>query len=658
VKTTRTSLASGTEVRPHRGKRPVAAGLSLLLLLAFVSVTPAGVVYQQPPNPNGGTHQSAVWGENGSDWDQWVWDSFILPTTQTIREIQWRGGYFRGPVNVTQFEISIWPSIPANIEPDIIAGPLVRFVVPGNSNETSAGTVGGVPMFDYKFTLPAGFTAQAGTKYWVQIFAYQPGLPGWGFADATNGNFSHFRCISAAADKFYQTAPGDCAFTLLDQATVPVTIAVRSNPTSGGSVTGGGTFAPGTMVTVTATPASARTFVNWTEAGVIVSTAASYAFPADGHRTLVANFAGQGGGTFTITAIANPGVGGNVGGAGTFNPGELVDLDASPADGLQLVSWTENGEIVSTQARYQFPATRDRTLMANFTNPMQQYFIYLQANPTNGGDVWGTGTYAGGTQVWLYAVPYEGFHFVNWKQGNTVVSTQPEFLLTVVLTTGLTATFAPDPVITATAAPPQGGSVQGGGPYAPGSQVSLTASSAIGYIFTNWTESAAVVSTSQVYVFPASSNRSLVANFVALNHLITASASPPNGGEVFGAGVYGHGAPVTLTALTASGNYFVNWTLGEAVVSTEAAFSFEALADYALVAHFATAPELKIQSENAGVLVVSWPAGAGSWVLQETTDLTNATWSDSTRAITLSNGWWRVTASTAEGPHFFRLAQP
>jgi List-Bact-rpt repeat protein len=141
----------------------------------------------------------------------------------------------------------------------------------------------------------SGFHAAAGTKYWVQIYAYQNALPDWDLAAGLNGDGGYLRCISAAADKFYQHMSGDCAWALLDQATAPVTISVSASPASGETVSGGGTYTPGTSITV-ATPASGPDFINWTEAGAIVSTAASYTFNADGPRALVDSFTAGGGG--------------------------------------------------------------------------------------------------------------------------------------------------------------------------------------------------------------------------------------------------------------------------------------------------------------------------------------------------------------------------
>ena len=82
--------------------------------------------------------------------------------------------------------------------------------------------------------------------------------------------------------------------------TTPVTqytISVSANNSDHGTVSGGGTFNEGSSRTVTATANSGYKFVNWTEAGVQVSTNANYTFTVSKNRTLVANFE-----TLTIVA--------------------------------------------------------------------------------------------------------------------------------------------------------------------------------------------------------------------------------------------------------------------------------------------------------------------------------------------------------------------
>jgi len=97
----------------------------------------------------------------GSGSDQWVWDDFTLDAARPVTEIQWRGGYdpilfgLGGPV--FDFEIAIYPSIPAGTAPDVAHPPLVHYQVGGNAGETPAEVLGGVQTYDYRFSLPVPF---------------------------------------------------------------------------------------------------------------------------------------------------------------------------------------------------------------------------------------------------------------------------------------------------------------------------------------------------------------------------------------------------------------------------------------------------------------------------------------------------------------------
>ncbi|MBL7649081.1 MAG: putative Ig domain-containing protein [Candidatus Hydrogenedentes bacterium] len=69
---------------------------------------------------------------------------------------------------------------------------------------------------------------------------------------------------------------------------------------------------------------------------------------------------------FTVTADAAPVEGGSVTGAGTFDEGANVSLEATPEAGYQFLNWTENEVEVSTSAIYEFALSGDRNLVANF----------------------------------------------------------------------------------------------------------------------------------------------------------------------------------------------------------------------------------------------------------------------------------------------------
>lgn len=337
--------------------------LAALFSLLFVK-TEAAVIYSQPASGSSAGYLSARYGVDGSGFDEFVWDSFSSTTNVTLREIQWRGTR-SGSVPV-DFKISINTlALPGGTVWD----------VGGSASETPTGTPG---VYDYRFTLPAGFVITGGQTYWLQVFATQNEMPNWLWSTSTGGNGTHFAQVPAVTGNYrYINTAGDVAFTLLNAATIPVTITVNAVPDAGGTVTGGGTYQPGANVTVQATPTADRTFLNWTEAGVVVSTSADYTFVADGNKTLSANFSGPNTGPYVISAVANPSVNGHIGGAGTFNADEVVDLDVSAADGVSFVGWTENGELVDLPhlggGLFQIIATADRNLIANFSYPNYTY---------------------------------------------------------------------------------------------------------------------------------------------------------------------------------------------------------------------------------------------------------------------------------------------
>jgi hypothetical protein len=180
-----------------------------------------GTIYSQPVDPNGRLLLSSWLDPDGSDSDQYIWDSFTLQSNETITEIDWFGVYdplkFGAGGPVLDFRISVFPSIPAGTEPDIANPPLVHYQTGGNAGETSIGTAGGGTLYAYAFTPPISLTASAGVKYWVQIQAFQHGsIPDWCLAPGRGGDGSHFRRTGGAGgDILYRSAPGDAAFTLL-----------------------------------------------------------------------------------------------------------------------------------------------------------------------------------------------------------------------------------------------------------------------------------------------------------------------------------------------------------------------------------------------------------------------------------------------------------
>jgi hypothetical protein len=70
--------------------------------------------------------------------------------------------------------------------------------------------------------------------------------------------------------------------------------------------------------------------------------------------------------SFVIGASPSPMEGGAVSGAGAYLAGAECTLTATASAGYAFANWTENGEMVSTDATYTFVVLRERNLVANF----------------------------------------------------------------------------------------------------------------------------------------------------------------------------------------------------------------------------------------------------------------------------------------------------
>lgn len=127
--------------------------------------------------------------------------------------------------------------------------------------------------------------------------------------------------------------------------------------------------------------------------------------------------------TFELTLEVNPVEGGEVTGAGDYEPGEAVEINAVSNEGWLFENWTDlSGTVVSTEATYAFTMPdNDLTLIANFE--MIEYELVLLVNPEESGEVTGAGMYHLGDEVVINATPFNGWGFLNWTdEGGLEVS--------------------------------------------------------------------------------------------------------------------------------------------------------------------------------------------------------------------------------------------
>ena len=144
-------------------------------------------------------------------------------------------------------------------------------------------------------------------------------------------------------------------------------------------------------------------------------------------------------GGYTINVFANPTAGGTVTGAGTYQQGQSCTVTATAKSGYNFTKWTENSNLVSSDASYSFTVTGSKNLEAHFD--VQCYTISASAMPSSAGIVTGIGAYPQGQSCTLTAKALYGYTFDNWTEDGNEVSTDPSYTFTVSNDRILTANF-------------------------------------------------------------------------------------------------------------------------------------------------------------------------------------------------------------------------
>jgi len=111
--------------------------------------------------------------------------------------------------------------------------------------------------------------------------------------------------------------------------------------------------------------------------------------------------------------------------------------------------------------------------------------VTLYWNPNEGGTAIGGGIYDDGTVIMITAAAADGYKFIGWEDGNKSVNRPVAVRSNIVHT----ATFEKQPVmVTIWVIAEEGGSVTGGGMFAEGSSVSISATAKSGYEFVKWND--------------------------------------------------------------------------------------------------------------------------------------------------------------------------
>ncbi len=253
-----------------------------------------------------------------------------------------------------------------------------------------------------------------------------------------------------------------------------------------------------------------------------------------------------------ITASANPSEGGTVTGAGPYDFGTTITMTATANENYIFTNWTENGEVVSTEAEYTFTVTGDRTLVANFVEMTNHYIpqgsAYSETMALYGViQIDGVEQHSGLLEVGAFCgdecrgsaiasefeithrylailnIFGESGHQLTFKLYDHGLGEELELTSPAAITFDVDGygnpiepyvlNFTSTVAITATLDPTEAGTVTGTGDYAIGDTCTLTATANEGYQFKNWTLNGEVVSTEASYSFTVSEEAAYVAHF-------------------------------------------------------------------------------------------------------------------------------------------------
>ena len=172
-------------------------------------------------------------------------------------------------------------------------------------------------------------------------------------------------------------------FTIMEEICDNITITVSSANENMGTVSGGGEYAFGTQVTITATPNQGYRFVCWNDG----NTNNPRTITATTNATYIATFEeNTEPETYTITVMSANNSMGSVSGGGTYEAGSQITITANAVEGYHFTSWNDG----NTDNPRTITVTEDATYIASFAegvgiesaNELDNLTFY--PNPTKG----------------------------------------------------------------------------------------------------------------------------------------------------------------------------------------------------------------------------------------------------------------------------------
>ena len=341
------------------------------------------------------------------------------------------------------------------------------------------------------------------------------------------------------------------------------TVTAVSNNEAYGTVTGGGTYRYEKQITLTATSNAGYAFAGWYDGETLVSESAEFTFTVDKNVTYTAkwseipaaytvNYYLQNVDNDNYTLTNTLSLTGSVGSTAT------AEVDEPEGTTVNASKSTLSGTIAS-----------DGGLVLEVYYDRNVYTVETVSENTTYGTVTAGGTYKYGKEITLTATPKAGYTFLGWYEGETLVSSDEAYTLTVSKTATYTAKWS---------AAPAAYTVKYYLQNLDDNDYTLQETATL----TGTTEATVNATIKEYAHFTYNAGESTVSGVVAGDgslvlevyydrNVYTVEALSDNEahGTVTAGGTYKYETQITLTATTKAGYTFKGWYDGETLKSTE-----------------------------------------------------------------------------------------
>ena len=220
--------------------------------------------------------------------------------------------------------------------------------------------------------------------------------------------------------------------------------------------------------------------------------------------------------TYTLSVSVSPSGAGSVSPPdGQYDEGTQVTLTATAASGYVFDHWS--GDVTGASSSVTITMDRDKSVTAHFT---AQYALNTSVSPSGSGTVSpASDTYDEGIVVTLTAKPASGYRFDHWSGAATGTSSP----VTIIMDSdkSVVAHFKAQYTLSTSVNPSGGGTIDpASGTYDAGTEVTITATPAKGYVFDHWGGNAS--GGINPITITMSSNKELIAYFAVTSWTISA----------------------------------------------------------------------------------------------------------------------------------------